>query len=1470
MDVKDKTMNKRQFLLLAGILAVLIAAGGYLYYRHQTNTIREQKHAELTAIAKLKINQLVQWRKERMADARTISSETFFIREVDQWLHNKINRTLKEDIKKFLVVLHKESDYESIFLVSIGSEILLSEGSTLHRFDLVASEKVVKAAKFDSVTFSDFYYCKLENTIHFDISVPLKNEKNITIAVLVLRINPYDYIYPFIQSWPTPSKTSETVIFRKEGDSVLFLSELRFRAGASLSYRIPLTQKEIPAVQSVLGIEGLYEGKDYRGVEVLADIHPVPGTAWFMEAKVDRDEMYSVLYDHAIVVFAFTGILMLVCGIGVMWIYHYRQRNIYRTLWQTQEEYRTTLYSIGDAVITADKRGRVQYLNVVAEQLTGWKERDAKNKPNEEVFHIINENTRARIENPVQLVIKEGHIVGLANHTLLISKDGREIPIADSGSSIRDDKNEIIGVVLVFRDQTEERASQKLLRDSENRYRRLFEAARDGILILDADTGVIVDVNLFLIEMLGFSHEEFCGKTLWELGFFKDIVSNKENFLELQEKGYIRYEDLPLETTDGRKIEVEFVSHVYLVDHHKVIQCNIRDITERKRAEAALATVQRRYRELFDNVAIGLLRSTPGPEGAFIDVNPAMVKIFEADNREQLMTLQLSEIYWDSSQRRIVSDVLMSKGFIEDEEIKFKTLKGRPIWCCITGIKKTDTNGQVYFDNTIEDITKRKQAEEELKKSEEKYRSIFENVQDVYYETLFDGTVLEVSPSIKFISKGQYKRADLIGRSMYEFYADTKNRDAIISAIQKTSSVSDFEVQLKNRDGSIIVCSISAKINLDAQGRPEKIIGSMHDITERKKAEEALRETTDYLENLLSFANAPILVWDNKLRITKFNLTFERMTGYTMHDVMSKHPEVLFPAELRSDLSTYISRTSEGENLLSIEMPILCKDGSIHFVIWNTANIYTTDSKSITATIAIGQDITERRWAEEELKKSEGKFRAIFDNASDGMFLVDLEARKFFMCNAMSVNMLGYTQEEFLTLDIDGIHPSEDLPFINDQIRKFSKGEVGIRSDIRFKRKDGSIFVSDLSPALLTIAEKKYLLIIFKDITKRMQMEEGLRQMQKLEGLGTLAGGIAHDFNNILGIILAYITSATRLRDNAKKLDLAVNTIVKAVERGKTLVQQILTFARKTETAFGVVNVNDVVMEIVNMIYEMFPKTVTCSQNFDKSIPYISADRSQLHQVLMNLCVNARDAMPKGGVLSINTLMVSVASLRHQHPDAVGSSYICIEVSDTGEGMTEEIRKHIFEPFFTTKKIGKGTGLGLAVVFGVVQSHKGFIDVESEIGNGTTFRIYLPMSEVAKPIIEKEEKTLEEIQGGTETILVVEDEEMLLMSLQMVLVDKGYKVLSAQDGFKALVIYQERKKDIALVLTDLGLPNISGLEVCQHIKAINPNERIILATGFLDPDMKSEFLKAGIQHFLYKPYDLKEVLKVVREVLDEK
>jgi PAS domain S-box-containing protein len=398
---------------------------------------------------------------------------------------------------------------------------------------------------------------------------------------------------------------------------------------------------------------------------------------------------------------------------------------------------------------------------------------------------------------------------------------------------------------------------------------------------------------------------------------------------------------------------------------------------------------------------------------------------------------------------------------------------------------------------------------------------------------------------------------------------------------------------------------------------------------------------------------------------------------------------------------------------------------------------------------------------------------------------------------------------------------------------------------------------------------------IIRDITEKKQLEQQLIQSQKMESIGTLAGGIAHDFNNILAIVLGY---ASRLKkgifpegqsqpsDGHAKLTQSIDEITKAVKRGARLVQQLLTFARKTDVLFEPVNVNSTVEELIKMLMETFPKTITFSLNEDKRIPLIVADASQLHQALLNLCVNARDAMPNGGTLTITTNTVSNREVRQKFPEASADRYISISVTDNGMGMDDTTRIRLFEPFFTTKELGKGTGLGLAVVYGIVKNHNGFIEVESELGKLTTFTLYLPVAQRTHTLIEKEEQ--EEIPGGSETLLVVEDEDSLLRLVKGLLQEKGYQVFTARDGVEAVETYLLHRNEIALVFADMGLPILGGWDAFLKMKELNPNVKVVFGSGYLDPNAKSELLKLGAKDFLQKPYTPDTILRRIREVLE--
>ncbi|MBI2838032.1 MAG: response regulator [Acidobacteria bacterium] len=371
-----------------------------------------------------------------------------------------------------------------------------------------------------------------------------------------------------------------------------------------------------------------------------------------------------------------------------------------------------------------------------------------------------------------------------------------------------------------------------------------------------------------------------------------------------------------------------------------------------------------------------------------------------------------------------------------------------------------------------------------------------------------------------------------------------------------------------------------------------------------------------------------------------------------------------------------------------------------------------------------------------------------------------------------------------------------------------------------------------------------------------------------LNSLGTLAGGVAHDFNNIVAIILGNASFIKGAVVTPQKLSRCVDSIEMAVQRGTGLVKQLLTFARKTDVLFESVQVNESIHEMVKMLKETFPKTIEFSLELDPRLACIPADRNQLYQVLLNLCVNARDAMPRGGRISIKTETVAGDALQNQFPDALEEQYVCITVVDTGAGIEKSVLGRIFEPFFMTKEPGKGTGLGLAVLDGVVKAHRGFVGVESQDGKGTAFKLYLPFQAGGAETFQAQERRHEEAAGGTETVLLVEDEVMLQELVKTFMEAKGYLVLTASDGEEASAIYRTRHEEVALVLCDMGLPKLGGWEAYEKMKEINPSVKVLFAGGYVDSKLREEMMKAGVRDLVQKPYSPNDVLKRIREVLD--
>jgi PAS domain S-box-containing protein len=647
--------------------------------------------------------------------------------------------------------------------------------------------------------------------------------------------------------------------------------------------------------------------------------------------------------------------------------------------------------------------------------------------------------------------------------------------------------------------------------------------------------------------------------------------------------------------------------------------------------------------------------------------------------------------------------------------------------------------GKSYWIGIDRDITERKRAEQALREREQKYSNIFENVQDVYYEASIDGTILEVSPSIEIMSKGQYRRNDLIGKSLYDFYSGAGKRHALLSALKERGSVADVEVTLKNRDGSLIPCSISSKLQVDAQGSPKTIIGSVHNISERKKAEDHLRE-------------------------------------------------------------------------------------------------------------------------------SEEQFRLIAENVADMIAVLDLDGKRIYNSPSYS-GILGDPESLKGTDGYQEIHP-DDRERVRQAFEETVKTGVGQRMEYRLMGKDGSERTIDSKGSVIRDGDGKIfrIVVVSRDVTEEKSLAAQFLRAQRMESIGTLAGGIAHDLNNVLAPIMMAIEI---LRDRiptpgGQKI---LTTIETSAKRGADIVKQVLSFGRGVTGDRILVQLRHVVNEVAKIVGETFPKSIEIQTDMPRELWTVLADPTQMHQVLLNMMVNARDAMPHGGALKISAENITLdETYSRMTLGAKPGAYVCVIVTDTGTGIPLDIQGKIFEPFFTTKEIGRGTGLGLSTTLAIVKSHGGFINLESEMGKGTTFRIYIPATGTTSGLPAASE-IADLPMGNGELILIIDDEAAIREIAKETLQAHGYNAITASDGAEGIALFAENKKDIKVVITDIMMPVMDGTAAIIALKRISPDVKIIAASGLTAKGQIMSPSDPNVQAFLTKPYTAEKLFKTLAEAL---
>jgi two-component system, cell cycle sensor histidine kinase and response regulator CckA len=928
-----------------------------------------------------------------------------------------------------------------------------------------------------------------------------------------------------------------------------------------------------------------------------------------------------------------------------------------------------------------------------------------------------------------------------------------------------------------------------------------------------------------------------------------------------------------------------------------------RDVTERKKGEVALEAQRAFLRQIIDLDPNFIFAKDSF--GAFTLVNQAVADAYGTKVEDLIgktdadFNSNHNEVEFFRQKDLEVIDSLQPR-FIAEERIT--DANGQVRWLQTVKIPIVGANGkasQVLGVST--DITLRKrievlqnavylvaQAAERATSLDNLFNEVHEIISAVmpaqnFYIALYDKDkdllsfpyfVDEVDPTPSALKPGKTLTGYVLrtGKSLLcDEATDRSLRKSGEVEIIGASSAIWLGVPLVAENRTLGVMTVQHYSNPHAYGKREQqmleyVSSQVAKAIAHTKAQSALRESEERYRRLVeSSPDAIVIHVDGK--IVFVNEAAVKLGGARTTDEIVGRPLMDFiHPEYRDLVEERIRQaTAEGKGLPLIEEKFVRVDGITIDV--EVSSIPFTYQGRVGAQVVI-RDITERKRAEEALRQSEERYRSLVYSARDAIFTLSPEA-VITSLNPAFETITGWKCEEWIGRSFTSIVHPDDQPLALQNFKRMMQGEVAPVHELRIRTKKDTYVAGEFTITPQRLRDRVVGMIgIARDITERKKLEENLRQAQKMESLGTLAGGIAHDFNNILAIILGHASLHKKLENTPEKFSQSIEAIVSATNRGAGLVRQLLTFARKADTLVEPVELNTTIQDLLKLLHETFPKTVLIETNLTPDMPPISGDSTQINQVLINLCVNARDAMPAGGKLTIATKLLSGSSARQRFPDASSHEYEQIDVTDTGFGMDESTRSRIFEPFFTTKERGKGVGLGLAVVFGIISSHNGFIYVDSSRGKGTAFHILFPVPERPVENAQVLQGDLSGVRGGDETILLVEDEELLRDAAKEILSSSGYTVLTAGDGEEATQIYSQHKKEIALLLSDFGLPKLQGDELFKNVKEMNPKVKAIFASGYLEPNLKSELLNAGVKDFIQKPYVPNEILKKVRDTLD--
>jgi two-component system, cell cycle sensor histidine kinase and response regulator CckA len=660
---------------------------------------------------------------------------------------------------------------------------------------------------------------------------------------------------------------------------------------------------------------------------------------------------------------------------------------------------------------------------------------------------------------------------------------------------------------------------------------------------------------------------------------------------------------------------------------------------------------------------------------------------------------------------------------------------------------------------------------------------------------------------------------------------------------------------------SLVVSGIVVYLLQQVSRLSEDNVNLRREIASRQEAEEMVRRTEQTYKALIETTNTGFVLLDKNGAVLDANQEYVKLTGHrTLDEIKGKVVTEWTSPEDRQRNAREVGKCLKRGFVRNLEINYIDSNGLITPIEINATAI---ESGVGTKILTMCRDITERKLAEGALKISEEKYRLVVENANDAIFIAQDGMIKF--PNHQLTNLTGYSEKELTKVSFSNFLSADDKEMVVDRHQRRLRGEkVPTTYSFRVINKDGETLWVEASTVVINWEDRPASLNFLRDITIQKKLEEQLLHAQKMEAIGTLAGGVAHDFNNLLMGILGYTSLMLMKTDKSHPFHDKLKIIEQQVESGAQLTKQLLGFARGGKYEVNPLNINDLIIKTAE-IFGRTKKEITIHKTLQEDLYTIEADSGQIEQVLMNLYLNAWQAMPSGGSLYIET-QNSILDEKQYHAYYIKPGpYVKISVTDTGVGMDAKTQKRIFDPFFSTKEIGKGTGLGLASAYGIIKNHGGIINVFSEKGHGTTFTMHLPASG-AQPAEAKPSE--ENLLTGNETILLVDDEPINVETVKELLEALGYKILTAQSGKEAIELYREYAKDIHLVILDMIMPEMNGRETLERLMETDKNVSILLASGYSMNGEAKSILDLGCKGFIQKPFHIEDLSRKIRYVLD--